>query len=245
MSEEIRDYYDDFSQHYDHGRDRGYHAMVDAIEVGAVIDVSRGKSVLEVGCGTGLLLEKVAREAAQATGVDLSPGMLHHARARGLDVHEGNATALPFEDAQFDVAYSFKVLAHVPEIERAVSELFRVVKPGGHVLIEVYNRASLRFISRWLGGARRIGQRHRENEVPTRWEHVSEAIARLPKDARVERLVGARVLTPMAGVYRLPFAEQLWTPLEMRLAGSRLARFGGFVIIVARKAPEGDRDARS
>ena len=61
MSEEIRDYYDDFSQHYDRGRDRGYHAMVDAIEVGAVIEVARGKRVLEVGCGTGLLLEKVAR----------------------------------------------------------------------------------------------------------------------------------------------------------------------------------------
>ena len=236
MSDEIRDYYDDFSEHYDRGRDRGYHAMVDAIEVRAVLDVARGKQVLEVGCGTGLVLEKVAREASRAVGVDLSPGMLRHARARGLDVREGDATALPFADGEFDVAYSFKVLAHVPDIDRAVSELFRVVKPGGYVLIEVYNRASLRFLSRWIGGARRIGQRHREDEVPTRWEHVREAMARLPKDARVARLVGARVLTPMAGVYRLPLAEQLWTPLEQWASRSRLARFGGFVIIVAEKA---------
>ena len=236
MSEEIRDYYDDFSQHYDDGRDRGYHAMVDAIEVSAVLDVARGKRVLEVGCGTGLVLEKVARQAGSAVGVDLSSGMLRHARARGLDVHEGNATALPFRDAEFDVAYSFKVLAHVPDIDRAVAELFRVVKPGGHVLLEVYNRASLRFVSRWLGGARRIGQRHREDEVPTRWEHVAEALARMPAGARVERLVGARVLTPVAALYRLPLAEQLWTPLETYVSRSRLARFGGFVVIVARKA---------
>ncbi len=55
----------------------------------------------------------------RARGVDLSPGMLHKAQARGLDVVLGSATALPFEDNQFDVTCSFKVLAHVPVIELA------------------------------------------------------------------------------------------------------------------------------
>ncbi|MFN7697181.1 MAG: methyltransferase domain-containing protein, partial [Deltaproteobacteria bacterium] len=92
---DVRAYYDDFSRNYDRGRDRGYHAMVDDIEAGAVIDLAAGRDVLEVGCGTGLVLERVARVARRAEGVDLSPGMLEHARLRGLSVREGDATAIP------------------------------------------------------------------------------------------------------------------------------------------------------
>jgi ubiquinone/menaquinone biosynthesis C-methylase UbiE len=232
---DVRAYYDDFSRHYDRGRDRGYHAMVDEIEADAVLGLARDRDVLEVGCGTGLVLERVARVARRAEGVDLSPGMLEHARARGLSVREGDATALPFDDARFDVAYAFKVLAHVPDIERAVTEMFRVVRPGGHVLIELYNRHSLRFVSRWLGGARRIGIAHDESDVPTRWETVTEAVARLPEGAVLERVVGARVLTPFAQLHRVPFVGSALRAAERAAATSPLARYGGFVVLVARK----------
>ena len=125
-----RRYYDDFSSHYDRGRDAGYHALVDRIESSIVIEHAAGMRVLEVGCGTGLVLEKVAPIAASAVGVDLSAGMIGKARARGLEVVRGSATALPFAAASFDVVYSFKVLAHVPEIERALSEIARVTTAG-------------------------------------------------------------------------------------------------------------------
>ncbi len=235
-SSDVRAYYDDFSRTYDRGRDRGYHRMIDEIESAAVIDVARDRDALEVGCGTGLVLERVAREARRAVGVDLSPGMLSHARARGLEVLEGDATALPFADASFDVAYSFKVLAHVPDIDRAIAEMFRVVRPGGHVLIEVYNRTSLRFLSRWLGGARRIGVAHDESDVPTRWETVEAALARLPAGASLERVVGARVLTPAAPAHRIPVVGSVLRAAERAVARGPLARFGGFVVLVTRKA---------
>jgi hypothetical protein len=69
-----RSYYDAFSERYEQGRDAGYHALVDALTVDLVLRYARGRDVLEVGCGTGLILKDVAREARRAMGVDLSAG---------------------------------------------------------------------------------------------------------------------------------------------------------------------------
>lgn len=234
-SDDVRAYYDDFSRDYDRGRDHGYHAMIDEIESGAVIELARGRDVLEVGCGTGLVLQRVARNARSAKGVDLSPGMLAHAKDRGLDVREGDATALPFDDASFDVVYAFKVLAHVPDVDRAIAEMVRVVRPGGHVLVEVYNRHSLRWVSRAIGGARRIGAAHDESDVPTRWESLARAKARLPANVALERVIGARVLTPAAPVHAIPILGSLLRRAERWVSRGPLARFGGFAILVARK----------
>src|SRR5690606_14502404 len=102
-----RSYYDEFAKRYDDrrgGRVRdGYHDLVDDLEVGFVRPFAAGRDLLEVGCGTGLLLERFAAMCRTAKGVDLSPGMLERARQRGLDVLEGSATKLPFDDASFDV----------------------------------------------------------------------------------------------------------------------------------------------
>ncbi len=71
-----RTYYDAFSERYEIGRDAGYHALVDALTVEFLLPYARGRDVLEVGCGTGLILKEVAGEARRAAGVDLSAGML-------------------------------------------------------------------------------------------------------------------------------------------------------------------------
>src|SRR5690349_25170635 len=103
-----RAYYDDFSKGYERERAAGYHRLLDDLEVSVVAPLSRGKRVLEVGCGTGLILSRLAPEAAFACGLDLSPNMLSGARGRGLDVVLGSATHLPFPDASFDLVCSFK-----------------------------------------------------------------------------------------------------------------------------------------
>src|ERR1043166_3464950 len=111
--ETTRAYYDEFAARYEArrgGRDPGgYHDLIDDLEVRFVERFGRGRDVLEVGCGTGLLLQRIQAFAHSAQGVDLSPGMLSLARARGLNVLEGSATSLPFSDASFDLACSFKV----------------------------------------------------------------------------------------------------------------------------------------
>src|SRR5258708_10947306 len=84
-----RAYYDEFSEAYEAerrpSRPDGYHALVDDLEVGLVERYAAGRDVLECVAGTGLLLERIARFARSAQGIDRAPGMLRKARARGLD----------------------------------------------------------------------------------------------------------------------------------------------------------------
>ena len=111
-----------------------------AIEVGLVERYATGKDVLEVGCGAGLILDRVAAFARGAAGIDLSAGMLARAASRGLAVAQASATELPIASESVDVAYSFKVLAHIPDIVGAMREMTRVVRPRRHhVLAEFYN----------------------------------------------------------------------------------------------------------
>lgn len=234
-------YYDDFSTTYDRGRDAGYHALVDRLESRIVIDhvdavaPGRGAEVLEIGCGTGLVLARVAPHAGRAIGVDLSAGMIRQARARGLDVVRGSATALPFRASSFDVVYSFKVLAHVPDIERALAEAVRVTRPGGVMLLEFYNPWSLRYVARRLAGARRIGRAHTEADVSTRWDSPRAIRRLLPEGAELVDLRGVRVVTPAALVHRVPLVRTLFERAEERASESVLRAFGGFLIAVIRR----------
>ena len=90
-----RAYYDDFAGWYERERHLPYHRMLDDLEVEIVARYAEDKQVLEVGCGTGLILDRVAHFARSACGIDLSGGMLARAAARGLAVAQASATELP------------------------------------------------------------------------------------------------------------------------------------------------------
>lgn len=103
---------------------------------------ARGGEVLEVGVGTGLSLETYDQRV-RVTGVDYSPEMLRKARARvtrlGLAqvvaLRRMDARKLAFPDASFDTVAAMHVLSVVPEPERVMSEIARVLRPGGQVVI--------------------------------------------------------------------------------------------------------------
>lgn len=236
MSDEsTRAYYDDFATTYERGRDRGYHALIDDLEASTVIPFVRGKRVLEIGCGTGLVLERLTPHAGSVVGVDLSPGMLELARRRALEVYEGSATALPFPDASFDVVCSFKVLAHVPDVRAALSEAARVLRPGGIAVLEFYNRRSLRYLARLAAGARRIGRVHREDDISTRWDSPAQVVAALPPTLRLQEFRGVRIVTPAAALHRVPGVAPALAAMERGLSRGALAKFGGFLIAIAKK----------
>jgi ubiquinone/menaquinone biosynthesis C-methylase UbiE len=234
-----RAYYDAFSERYEDRRGKndpgGYHELLDALESDFVRRFAEGRDVLEVGCGTGLVLQRVAGFARSAKGVDLSPGMLDRARSRGLDVYEGSATSLPFPDASFDVACSFKVLAHVPEIERALSEMARVVRPGGVVIAEFYNAWSLRALLKRLLPPGAIAADAHERHVYTRYDSPTAVRRLLPHGLRVTAARGIRVVTPTAHLMRVPLLRALLRRSEWRLADSPLRVFAGFYIVAAEK----------
>ncbi len=230
---EPRHYYDEFSRSYDREREDGYHALVDQLEAEIVLARGRGARVLEAGCGTGMVLRRVAPEARLAVGADLSHGMVGRAADRGLRVVAASILHLPFADGAFDVAYSLKVLAHVREIESALAELARVVRPGGVVLAEFYNPFSLRYLAKSLGGPGKIGERLTEAAVFTRWDPPWRIAEYLPPTLRIERLHGVRVFTPAAAFHRLPLVGRALARAERwatrtALPGPRV--LGGFVI---------------
>jgi ubiquinone/menaquinone biosynthesis C-methylase UbiE len=236
---DTRAYYDTFAERYEDRRDGrdpgGYHDLVDELEVGFVERFGRGREVLEVGCGTGLILRRIQGFARVARGVDLSPGMLERARARGLDVVEGSATELPFPDESFDVACSFKVLAHVRDIRRALAEMARVVRPGGHVIAELYNPVSLRGLVKRLGPAGAIGERATEKDVYTRFDAPWSLGAMQPPGTRLVGSRGVRIVIPAAAALRVPVLGALLRAGERRLCDSPLRYLGGFWIAALQK----------
>lgn len=237
--DETRAYYDEFSKSYERhrrpNRKDGYHALVDDLEVELCARYGTGKDVLECGCGTGLILERLAQFARRASGIDLSPGMLELARARGLDVQEGSVTALPFPDATFDVTCSFKVLAHVPDIGRALAEMARVTRPGGVILAEFYNPWSLRGLAKRLGPAGRISDTTRESAVYTRFDSPRVLPKILPPGTSLETARGIRIVTPAAVAMTVPGLAGMFRAAERFLCDTRAANLGGFYIAVIRK----------
>jgi ubiquinone/menaquinone biosynthesis C-methylase UbiE len=237
--ESNRAYYDAFSAGYEARRgDRdpgGYHELLDELESEFVARFGKGRDVLEVGCGTGLVLRRVERFARQARGIDLSPGMLEHARARGLDVREGSVRAIPFDDASFDVTCSFKVLAHVPEVEEALAEMVRVTRPGGHILAEFYNPYSLRGMLKRFGPAGRIADGTHEHNVFTRFDSPADVLRLVPKGCAIVATRGIRIVTPAAAAMRVPLLRDVLRHTERALCDSPLSALGGFWIAAMRK----------
>lgn len=231
-----KDYYDEFAGWYERERGRGYHKLVDDLELEVVERYARGASVLEAGCGTGLLLERVARFAGEACGVDLSAGMLARARARGLKVVQASVTDLPFPDERFDVVYSVKVLAHVERIREALAELARVTRRGGYLVLEFYNPLSIRYLIKVLKPASRISERTTDEAVYTRYDAIETIREYLPSDCRIVTMRGVRIATPVSHVYRFPPLGAVFTRVERALADKPLfRRLGGFLIVVAQK----------
>jgi ubiquinone/menaquinone biosynthesis C-methylase UbiE len=231
---DTRAYYDEFSKGYERLRGpndpAGYHALVDDLEVDFASRFAAGGDVLEVGCGTGLILERLARVARRAEGIDLSPGMLEKARERGLSAREGTATDLPYPDASFDVTCSFKVLAHVESIERALAEMIRVTRPNGVVLAEFYNPWSFRGLAKRWGPAGSISTSLDERAVFTRFDPPWRVKKLLPPGYRVIASRGVRIVTPAAFTMRMPVVGKALRAAEWALCDSWMSVFGGFFI---------------
>jgi len=131
-------------------------------------ETSRGRSVLEVGCGAGVDLARFARGGADVTGVDLSAAAIGLARTnfeqqrlRGrFEVADGEA--LPFADDTFDLVFAHGVVQYTPRPRKLIEECRRVLKPGGGAIFQVYNRIS------WLNALSKlmkVGLEHEDAPV--------------------------------------------------------------------------------
>ena len=109
----------------------------------------RGKRVLEIGVGLGADHEQFAKAGAILYGLDLTPRAIAHTRRRleliGLrsNLLVGDAEELPYADETFDLVFSWGVILNCPDIQRAVADIHRILKPGAEARVMVYHKWSM------------------------------------------------------------------------------------------------------
>jgi ubiquinone/menaquinone biosynthesis C-methylase UbiE len=189
-------------------------------------------SALDVGCGTGVLAQRLARIGYAVVGVDPSEGMLEIMRERSPEIRAVNAsgTSLPFDDDSFDLVLTVAAMHHIADpddVRQTLAEMVRVCKPSGRVLVWDHN---------------------------PRNPYWSSLMARVPQDTGEERLIGEREIMSglnAAGAQVLS-SDQLglvpdFTPRLALRAAARLERlfertpyvrrFAAHNVILARKQP--------
>ena len=123
---------------------------------------AEGKQLLEIGVGQGTDLAMFAKNGALCTAVDLTERHLELAQERFTLANlegrfmRGDAEALPFDDESFDIVYSYGVIHHTPDITAAISEIHRVLKPGGEARVMIYAKYSEFNVYIWLQGLARL-----------------------------------------------------------------------------------------
>ena len=171
-----RDFFAGIAGRWDQIRRVYEHPDIQLGAVSALVDPQL--KVIDIGTGTGALLPLLAGTCGQVVAVDKSEGMLARARAlctgsslSGVVFQRADIQALPFADGVFDAAFCSMVLHHVARPARAVSEMARVVRPGGKVVIIAFTRHNLTWLREelahhWLGFAREDMERlYRESSL--------------------------------------------------------------------------------
>lgn len=175
-----------------------------------VISKLSPRRVLEVGCGMGNFAERVARETrAEVIATDLSPRMVELAQERGLDARVADVESLPFADGEFDCAVANAMLYHVEHLDRALSELARVLEPGGRLVAVTIGAGHMGEVWRLVG--------YRRPDRPFSRENGSEQLARHFRGVE-RRDVDAELLFPnAAAVHRYVestiFGDEVARPL--------------------------------
>ncbi len=160
LNDETRVEYEEFFRRYDNFR----YSLEEHILKNLDRIAFAGKRVLEIGLGQGADAEQIELRGGLYNGVDLTEESVKRVRMRfelngrkGIErIEQASALALPFDDDSFDIVFSHGVLHHIPEIEKAQTEIARVLKPDGRLIAMLYSKWSLNYlISIFI--ARRLG----------------------------------------------------------------------------------------
>lgn len=123
----------------------------------------KGKHTLEIGLGLGADSEQIIRRGAIWSGIDLTAESVERVRIRFAlrrlpfnTLKQGSVLSIPFDANSFDIVFSHGVLHHVPDIDRAQSEIFRVLKSGGELIVMLYSKISLNYLMS-ISFVRRLG----------------------------------------------------------------------------------------
>ena len=108
-----------------------------ANQILAMRSAGSAKDFLEIGCGDGHIVGFIAAEGRSATGVDIDGGQFNQRYIKyGANLIRADASKLPFKDESFDFAFSYATFEHISDLDNVLSEVYRVLRPGGHLFVE-------------------------------------------------------------------------------------------------------------
>ena len=116
-----------------------------------MMEVETGATVLDAGCGPGVHSIRVAKAGHHVCAIDISNMMLSQARQRAeaenvtdkIEFYQKDLTKLDFTDSSFRYVFSWGVIIHIPDAEKALDELARIVKPGGKLALYITNKTAV------------------------------------------------------------------------------------------------------
>lgn len=212
----------------------------------------RDKRVLEIGCGAGSISGQLAASGTQLTAIDLTEHAIALTQRRfrlfGLsgEILQSDARNLDFDDNTFDLVWSWGVIHHSSETEKIISEIHRVLKPGGQARVMVYHRNSIWFqihhvVIRGIFLGRLL--RHTREEIANKYTdgHIAKFYTRREFRAKFEPAfsnISTEVYGQKVELWPLPASrlKNLLVRLTPDLIGNFVTRrVGGFLFLVATK----------
>ena len=180
---------------------------------------------MELGCGTGFFLLNLLQSGVAKKGsvTDLSPGMvkvaLRNAENLGLDVdgRVADAERIPYDDNTFDLVVGHAVLHHIPDVEQALSEVLRVLKPGGRFVFAGEPSTIGDFYARWMSRATWWATTHVTKFGPLKaWRRPQEELDESSRAAALEAVVDIHTFDPdeLADIARSAGADRVETATE-------------------------------
>jgi malonyl-CoA O-methyltransferase len=126
-----------------------------------------GRTSLDAGCGTGRYIRLLRQRGARATGIDLSAAMLSRTGTERCHVARGDIRRLPITSMSVDIVVCGLALGDVPDLDDAVAELARVLRPGGRLVYSVVHPIGER-----AGWSRTFAVAGRQNAIATWWHSI-------------------------------------------------------------------------
>ena len=201
---------------------------------------SEGKELHEIGCGLGVELAELGRLGFDVTGIDLAPGAVRqcgeYLEREGVagKALVGNAEKLDFPEHRFDAVYSSGVLQHTPDIDRAIGEIWRVLRPGGKILIILYHRHSWFYLLHRLSG---VSVEFDSDDAPIVNSYTKAELRSLFsqfRDLRIEVEYWRPLPTMRPGVIPLVY-NRVFVPAARLVPRAAIQRFGWHLVLTARK----------